>query len=200
MTVAPLTATVLADADEHNAGIASGVNNAIARVAGLLAIAALGAVVAAPFGASIDERLAGRPLPPGAQRVVARGASSARWRAPSPTACPPAEARVVTQAAEDASVSAFHLGVGIAAALVALGGLLGVAGSSTRAARCPARAAPAASSRGPRSRPRARDGRCPRRRTRPQHEAHRAQMASRGPGSAPPRTLLACRVRPRMSL
>src|SRR4051794_34942760 len=39
-TVAPLTATVLADADESNAGIASGVNNAIARVAGLLAIAA----------------------------------------------------------------------------------------------------------------------------------------------------------------
>ena len=38
-TVAPLTATVLADADEHNAGIASGVNNAIARVAGLLCVA-----------------------------------------------------------------------------------------------------------------------------------------------------------------
>ena len=35
-TVAPLTATVLADADESNAGIASGVNNAIARIAGLL--------------------------------------------------------------------------------------------------------------------------------------------------------------------
>ena len=47
MTVAPLTATVLADADESNAGIASGVNNAIARVAGLVAIAAVGAVVAA---------------------------------------------------------------------------------------------------------------------------------------------------------
>ena len=46
-TVAPLTATVLADADEHNAGIASGVNNAIARVASLLCVAALGAVVAA---------------------------------------------------------------------------------------------------------------------------------------------------------
>ena len=63
-TVAPLTATVLADADEHNAGIASGVNNAIARVAGLLAVAALGAVVAAQFGSAIDERLAGRPLSP----------------------------------------------------------------------------------------------------------------------------------------
>jgi EmrB/QacA subfamily drug resistance transporter len=45
-TVAPLTATVLADADEHNAGIASAVNNAIARVAGLLGVAALGAVAA----------------------------------------------------------------------------------------------------------------------------------------------------------
>ena len=46
-TVAPLTATVLSDADESNAGIASGVNNAIARVAGLLAIAAVGAVISA---------------------------------------------------------------------------------------------------------------------------------------------------------
>ena len=35
MTVAPLTATVLADADETDAGIASAINNAIARVAGL---------------------------------------------------------------------------------------------------------------------------------------------------------------------
>ena len=46
MIVAPLTATVLADADEHDAGIASGVNNAVARVAGLLGIAVVGASVA----------------------------------------------------------------------------------------------------------------------------------------------------------
>jgi EmrB/QacA subfamily drug resistance transporter len=45
-TVAPLTATVLADADERNAGIASAVNNAVARIAGLLGVAALGAVAA----------------------------------------------------------------------------------------------------------------------------------------------------------
>ncbi len=45
MTVAPLTATVLADADDSNAGIASGVNNALARMAGLLAVAALGIIV-----------------------------------------------------------------------------------------------------------------------------------------------------------
>ena len=48
MTVAPLTATVLADADETDAGIASGVNNAVARVAGLLGIAIVGAAIAGP--------------------------------------------------------------------------------------------------------------------------------------------------------
>ena len=46
LTVAPLTATVLADADEHDAGIASAINNAVARVAGLVGVAVVGVVVA----------------------------------------------------------------------------------------------------------------------------------------------------------
>lgn len=46
LTVAPLTATVLADAGERDAGVASGVNNAVARVAGLLGIAVVGAAIA----------------------------------------------------------------------------------------------------------------------------------------------------------
>jgi hypothetical protein len=52
MTVAPLTSTVLSGADESNAGTASGVNNAIARVAGLLGVSAVGAIVAAGYGGS----------------------------------------------------------------------------------------------------------------------------------------------------
>jgi EmrB/QacA subfamily drug resistance transporter len=46
LIVAPLTSTVLADAGEHDAGIASGVNNAIARIAGLIGIATVGAAIA----------------------------------------------------------------------------------------------------------------------------------------------------------
>ncbi|TML84657.1 MAG: DHA2 family efflux MFS transporter permease subunit [Actinobacteria bacterium] len=46
MTVAPLTATVLADADESDAGIASAINNAVARVAGLVGVSIVGVVVA----------------------------------------------------------------------------------------------------------------------------------------------------------
>jgi EmrB/QacA subfamily drug resistance transporter len=50
MTVAPLTATVLASADARHAGMASGVNNAVARSAGLLAVAGLPAAVGLAIG------------------------------------------------------------------------------------------------------------------------------------------------------
>lgn len=59
LTVAPLTATVLGSAAAEHAGIASGVNNAVARVAGLLAIAVVGAFVAAAFAAELQRRVPG---------------------------------------------------------------------------------------------------------------------------------------------
>jgi hypothetical protein len=127
MTVAPLTATVLADADESNAGIASGVNNAVARVAGLLAIAATGAVVAGTFTGEVDGALAGRTLSPAGRGVVAAARHETLARAAT-GGLAAGEGRVVAAAVERGSVRAFHTGMAIAAALVGLGGLLGLAG------------------------------------------------------------------------
>lgn len=61
-TVAPLTATVLDSVEERHVGIASGINNGVSRVAGLLAIAVLGAVISARFTAIAGDGVSGGPL------------------------------------------------------------------------------------------------------------------------------------------
>jgi MFS family permease len=126
MTVAPLTAAVLAGM-EHRAGIASGVNNAIARVAGLLGTAAVGAAVAAAFVSSLDSQLVSFPLGPAARAAVAEAKHLSLGR-PKVNDLPPAQAHALTRAAEQASLHSFHLGLAIAAALVALGGVVGAIG------------------------------------------------------------------------
>ena len=125
-TVAPLTATVLADADEEHAGIASGINNAIARAAGLLGVAALGAVIAAQFSAALDDRIDPASLSPAGQAVMREAKERTLARA-DVSGLPPEEAVEVARATEAAAVSAFHIGMGISAALVGLGGIIGVA-------------------------------------------------------------------------
>jgi MFS family permease len=127
MTVAPLTSTVLGAVEEKHAGVASGVNNAIARIAGLLAIAVLGAFVTSQFTSVVDSRLGGRSLSPAARAAVAEAKDRSLTTAPA-ARVPPPERPLVKGALEDASSSAFDVGLGIGAVLVLMGGLVSLVG------------------------------------------------------------------------
>ncbi len=145
-TVAPLTATVLDSVDPHHVGIASGVNNGVSRVAGLLAIAILGAVISAHFGAAMDSDLDLATLSSPAASAVSK-AKEKPLAVPETGGLSPAEAREVETAAADASTSSFHLGVGIAGLLMIAGGIvagLGIENPKRRVEAFPTRGAAAA--------------------------------------------------------
>jgi hypothetical protein len=127
MTVAPLTATVLSDADERNAGIASAVNNAIARVAGLVAIAAIGAIVASQYDARFTEALGAAGERPAIIAALDSGAIRP-FAVQAPAGAGPAASAEIVRAQAQASVDSFHFGIGIAVVLVGLGGVLGLVG------------------------------------------------------------------------
>jgi EmrB/QacA subfamily drug resistance transporter len=65
VTVAPLTTTVMNALDPARAGLASGINNAVSRAAGLLAIALLGIVMHRAFEHALDQRAAALPVSAG---------------------------------------------------------------------------------------------------------------------------------------
>jgi len=145
-TVAPLTATVLDSVEERHVGIASGVNNGISRVAGLLAIAVLGAVISAHFGASLDSKLGAEPLSPTASEAVV-DAKRQPLGAPTTGELAASEAARIDNAAAEASTSSFHLGIGIAGLLMIAGGLVsgfGIENPRRRIEAVPTRGAAAA--------------------------------------------------------
>ena len=125
-TVAPLTAAVLGSVEPGHSGLASGANNAVSRFAGLLAIAAVGAVVSTSFTARLDHNVVHDPL-----SRLARAALKTAHRRPLVTTTagvPAAERPRVHAALVDASVHAFRIGIGIAGLLAILGGAVALVG------------------------------------------------------------------------
>jgi hypothetical protein len=142
LTVAPLTAAVLAAVDDSRSGIASGVNNAVSRAAGLLAIAVLGTFISAQFTAALDDKL--QPPPNSAAGVAAvAGAKDRPLAVARPDDVPPPERARIEAATRDASVDAFHLGMGISAVIVIAGGLIAAVGIENPRRRTHAEQSPA---------------------------------------------------------
>ena len=70
VSVAPLTTVVMSSVGEDRTGTASGINNAVARVAGVLAIAILGVVMVSAFNHSLRYSIASLDLPPHALQEI----------------------------------------------------------------------------------------------------------------------------------
>jgi len=69
-SVAPLTTTVMNSVSEERAGTASGINNTVSRLAGVLSIAVLGIVMLAGFGWQLSSRLSAMDLNPGIRQEI----------------------------------------------------------------------------------------------------------------------------------
>jgi EmrB/QacA subfamily drug resistance transporter len=124
ISVAPLTTTVMDAVEDRHAGTASGVNNAIARVAGLLAVAVLGTFAVGTFGSALDARLAELRVPADIRSaVMADVPKLAEVQIPPKVQGP--ERRVLEQAVNEAFVRSFRLvmlvsaGLALASALCA---------------------------------------------------------------------------------
>ncbi len=116
IAVAPLTTTVMSAVDGQHAGLASGINNAVSRVAGLLAVAALGIVMVQVFNGALNARIASLNLPADAQaQLDAQRVNLAA--AQPPTGLDQQTAAVVNQAIDEAFIRGFRVVMLLAAGL-----------------------------------------------------------------------------------
>lgn len=116
ISVAPLTTTVMGAVESSRAGLASGVNNAISRVASLLSIAILGLVILGTFNANLDQQLAALQLPADIQQAIDDQRTSMA-AAEAPETLDATLAATINQTIDEAFVAGFRLVMFIAAGL-----------------------------------------------------------------------------------
>jgi hypothetical protein len=126
VTVAPLTSAVMGSVNPSHAGVASGVNNAVSRAAGLLAIGVLGVLLFATFNRALDRELADLGLPPDVRALI--DAQRGRLAAPAlPPSLDGALAASIRSAFGHAYVSGFRALMITSAGLSILGALAAAA-------------------------------------------------------------------------
>ena len=125
VSVAPLTTTVMNSVPEDRVGVASGINNAISRTAGLLAIAVFGIVMLQSFNRTLDQRLAGVPLSQAAHAALADQRSKLAG-AELPAELDPGARQFLRGAIEQSFVGGFRLVMGLGA-LLAIGSAVSAA-------------------------------------------------------------------------
>jgi EmrB/QacA subfamily drug resistance transporter len=122
VSVAPLTTVVMSAVDWRHTGAASGVNNAAARVAGMLAVALLGAVAVGVFGTDLGRRLDAIDPPP-AIRVAMERQVSRLAEAEVPEGAPDDLRAGLQRALDQAFLRSFRVSMLIAAAAAAISGV-----------------------------------------------------------------------------
>jgi len=106
-SVAPLTTTVMGSVDAHNSGIASGINNAVSRVAGLLSVAIFSAILLYVFDRQLDRRLEHLRVSPDV-RASLDSQRTMLAAARLPENLDPVESTRLRRAIEESFVSAFR--------------------------------------------------------------------------------------------
>lgn len=123
LSVAPLTTVVMSTVHADEAGVASGVNNTAARIAGVLAIGALTALAVAQFGEALAEGLRANGVPAAvAERLTENASQLAELRAPAGT--PQRVAAAVSDVVATAYVDTFRVLVIACGILAALSGAI----------------------------------------------------------------------------
>jgi EmrB/QacA subfamily drug resistance transporter len=122
VSVAPLTTTVMSSVKSNRAGIASGINNAVSRIAGLLAVAVLGIVMLHTFNSELDRRLQTLPITPEVKRTIDEQRSKLAG-AELPNVTDTALGQSLKQAVDVAFVSGYRRVMSVAIVLALLSAL-----------------------------------------------------------------------------